>query len=277
MGAAILKPLQDAIFDTIFGILNALISTATGGLVNDFLGGEITLENKVDQLLEGMRDRTIELIEDTGAGIIDATAELTNAIASNFMNVLGITQLQQRIAERFEAEMEARIGVYEAEAKLVESEEEAAARELAARTMTVLSDRATFYQDQYSVWMARFAEMEEESEELQFETSMAGLEMASHMVEIDVTMIHDLAEERNVAAVVGMSEEIAQSLMTADEWARDVAIKPLAYGDMITQILNNTLAISPEELQEELIAYMKASYEAAGTLIPTYEPGAGGQ
>jgi hypothetical protein len=275
MGAAILKPLQDAIFETIFGILNALISAATGGLVNDFLGGEITLENKVDQLLEGMRDRTIELIEDAGAGIIDATAELTNAIASNFMNVLGITQLQQRIAERFEAEMEARIGVYEAEAELVESEEEAAARALAARTMTVLSDRATFYQDQYSVWMARFAEMEKESEELQFETSMAGLEMASHMLEIDVTMIHDLAEERNVAAVVGMSEEIAQSLMTADEWARDVAIKPLAYGDMAMQVLLQFLEREPEEIEEELMAYIRASYKVTGDLIPSFAPAPG--
>lgn len=273
MGAEFLLPLQDAVFDTIFGILNSLISAATGGLVNNFLGGEITLESKVDELLAGMRDRTIELVEDAGAGIIDATTDLTNAVASNFMNVLGITQLQQRIAERFEAEMEARIGVYEAEAELVESEEEAAARELAARTMTVLSDRATFYQDQYSVWMARFAEMEKESEELQFETSMAGLEMASHMLEIDVTMIHDLAEERNVAAVIGMSEEIAQSLMTADEWARDVAIKPLAYGDMAMQVLSQYLDMPAEEIKEQLKTFAQLQYEVAGEMIPEFKAG----
>jgi len=277
MGAAILQPLQDAIFDTIFGVLNALISAATGGLVSDFLGGEITLENKVDQLLEGMRDRTIELIEDAGAGIIDATAELTNAIAANFMNVLGITQLQQRIAERFEAEMEARIGVYEAEAELVESEEEAAARELAARTMTVLSDRATFYQDQYTVWMGRFAEMEEEAEELQFETSIAGLEMASHMLEIDVTMIHDLAEERNVAAVVGLTAEIEESLKSADEWAKDTAIVPLAYGDMISRVMSQYFDATPDELKEQLRVLTQASYEIAGEMIGTYEPKPGGE
>jgi predicted HTH domain antitoxin len=277
MGYDFFKPLEDAIFDTIFGVLNALISAATGGVVTDFLSGEITLENKVDELLTGMRDRTIELVEDAGVAITDATTDLTNAIAKNFADVLGITALQQRIAENFEREMEARIGVYEAEAELVESAEEAAARELAARTMTVLSDRATFYQDQYSVWMGRCAEMEAESEELQFETSMAGLEMASHMLEIDVTMIHDLAEERNVAAVIGMSEEIAQSLMTADEWARDVAIKPLAYGDMAMQVLAEFLERTPEEIQEELKAYIEASYKVTGDLIPEFTPAPGGK
>jgi predicted HTH domain antitoxin len=92
------------------------------------------------------------------------------------------------------------------------------------------------------------------------------------MLEIDVTMIHDLAEERNVAAVVGMSEEIAQSLITADEWARDVAIKPLAYGDMAMQVLAEFLERTPEEIQEELKAYIEASYKVTGDLIPTYTP-----
>lgn len=277
MGAGILKPLQDAVFDVIFGILNALISAATGGFVTDFLGGEITLENKVDQLLEGMRDRTIELIEDAGASIIDATTELTNAIAANFMNVLGITALQQRIAERFEAEMEARIGVFEAAAELVESEEEAAARELAARTMTVLSDRAAFYQDQYTVWMARFAEMEAEEEGLQFETSISGLELASHMLEIDVTMIHDLAAERNVAAVVGLTAEIQESLKSADEWLKDTAVVPLAYGDVISRVMSHYLDATPDELKEQIRMLTQASYEIAAELIPDMTPKPGGE
>lgn len=277
MGYDFFKPLEDAIFDTIFGVLNALISAATGGVVSDFLGGEITLENKVDELLTGMRDRTIELVEDAGLAILNQTTDLTNAIAKNFADVLGITALQQRIAENFEREMEARIGVYEAEAELVESAEEAAARELAARTITVLSDRATFYQDQYSVWMGRFVEMEEETEGLQFETSIAGLEAASHMLDIDLMMIHDLAEERNVEAVVGMTEEIAQSLVTADEWARDVAIKPLAYGDMAMRVLAEFLERTPEEIEEELRAYIEASYKVTGDLIPSFTPAPGGE
>jgi len=268
----LLTDIGETFFNSITAVFDGLISAVTGGFLTDFWSSLTSGEDIATILSESLHDHVIDLIGDTESTIIAELGKFESAVATHFGDLLGITDLQTRIAESLQAEIEAVTDKWKAEAALTESIEEAAARELAKRTMRVLSERATFYQDQYSVWMARFAEMEAEAEELQFETSIAGLEMASHMLEIDVTMIHDLAQERNVAAVIGMSEEIAQSLITADEWARDVAIKPLAYGDMITSILNDALVLTPEELQEQLIIYMKASYEAAGTLIPTYKP-----
>jgi len=268
----LLTDIGETFFNSITAVFDGLIAAVTGGVLTDFWSSLTSGEDIATILSESLHDHVIDLIGDTESTIIAELGKFESAVATHFGDLLGVTDLQTRIAESLQAEIEAVTDKWKAEAALVESIEEAAARELAESTMWVLSERAKFLQDQYSVWMARFVEMEDEAEGLQFETSIFGLEMATHMLEIDVTMIHDLAQERNVAAVVGMSEEIAQSLITADEWARDVAIKPLVYGDMIASILNNTLIRTPEEIQEELIAYMKASYEAAGTLIPTYQP-----
>jgi hypothetical protein len=237
----LLTDIGETFFNSITAVFDGLIASVTGGFLTDFWSSLVAGEDIVTIISESLHNHVIDLIETTETTIVTQLAGFENQVSVHFTDLLGITDLQTRIA------------------------------------MWVLSERAKFYQDQYSVWMARFVEMEEETEGLQFETSIGGLEAAIHMLDIDLTLIHDLAEERNVAAVVGMTEEIAQSLLTADEWARDVAIKPLAYGDMITQILNNTLVRTPEEIQEELIAYMKASYEAAGSLIPTYEPKPGGE
>jgi hypothetical protein len=273
----LLTDIGETFFNSITAVFDGLIASVTGGFLTDFWSSLVAGEDIVTIISESLHNHVIDLIETTETTIVTQLAGFENQVSVHFTDLLGITDLQTRIAESLQDEIEAITDKWRAEAELVESVEEAAARELADSTMWVLSERAKFYQDQYSVWMARFVEMEEETEGLQFETSIGGLEAAIHMLDIDLTLIHDLAEERNVAAVVGMTEEIAQSLLTADEWARDVAIKPLAYGDMITQILNNTLVRTPEEIQEELIAYMKASYEAAGSLIPTYEPKPGGE
>jgi len=265
----------DVIFDTVYGIFNGMISVITGGFVSDFFSEDMTVAGVTERLLAGLRDRTVELIETAGETIADATTDLTNAIAKNFADVLGITALQQRIAERFEAEMEARIGLFEKEAELLESAEEAAARELATRTMSVLSDRAEYYQDQYATWLGSFIEMNDEAGKLQFETSMAGLDMAQHLLDIDVTMIHDLAAERNVAAVIGMTTEIEESIKTADVWAREIGIKPLAYGEMALNVLSSIYDLTPEEVAAQLDMMVQASYKVAGDMIPAFKPGVG--
>lgn len=277
MGYDFFKPLEDAVFDTIFGILNAMISYATGGIVTDFLSGEITLESKVDELLTGFRDRTIEFIEDAGVVIIDATTDLTNAIARNFADVLGITDLQLGLAERLRVEMEARIALLEKEAELIETEEAKAALTLADRTMIVLAKRAELYQDQYDLFMARLIKEGEVEEVMTLETSLAGLKTAQRMLDIDVSMIHDLAEERNVQAVDGMITTIEETLKASEDWALETAIKPLAYGEMGLNVLAHFLERTPEEVKAELKAFVEASYQLTGDLIPTYRPKPGGE
>lgn len=267
----------DVVFETIFGILNAMISTLTGGLVTEWLGGDATVEDMTEQLLENLRERTIELIEEAGVAITNATVDLTNAIARNFMDVLGITDVQMAIAERLRLEMEARIALLEREAELIETEEAAAARTLAERTMEVLADRAQMYEDQYGLFMARLIEEGEKEEVMTLETSLAGLEMAQRMLDIDVSMIHDLAEERNVEAVVGMITEIEETLKASEDWALETAIKPLAYGEMGLNVLAHFLERTPEEIKEELKAYVEASYKLTGELIPTFTPKPGGE
>jgi predicted HTH domain antitoxin len=269
----LLTDIGETFFNSITAVFDGLISAVTGGFLTDFWSSLVAGEDVVTIISESLHDHVIDLIGNTETAIVTVLGGFENQVATHFTDLLGITDLQTRIADSLQREIDAITDKWKAETDLIESEEEAAARELAARTITVLSDRATFYQDQYSVWMARFVEMEEETEGLQFETSIAGLEAASHMLDIDLMMIHDLAEERNVEAVVGMTEEIAQSLVTADEWARDVAIKPLAYGDMAMQVLSQYLDIPAEEIKEQLRTFTQLQYEVAGEMIPEFKAG----
>lgn len=268
----LLTDIGETFFYSITAVFDGLISAVTGGFLTDFWSSLVGGEDVVTIISESLHDHVIDLIGNTETAIVTVLAGFENQVAAHFADLLGITDLQTRIADSLQKEIDAITDKWKAEAELIESEEEAAARELGARTMTVLSDRALFYQAQYELWMIRFIEMEKETEGLQFETSISGLEAAIHMLQIDYTLIEDIAEERNVEAVVGMTEEIAQSLVTADEWARDVAIKPLAYGDMAMQVLAQFLERTPEEIQEELRAYIEASYKVTGDLIPTYAP-----
>ena len=268
----VLTDIGETFFNSITAVFDGLISAVTGGFLTDFWSSLVAGEDVVTIISENLHDHVIDLIGNTETAIVTVLAGFENQVATHFTDLLGITDLQTRIADSLQKEIDAITDKWKAEAELIESEEEAAARELGESIITVLSDRAIFYQDQYSVWMARFVEMEAEEEGLQFETSIAGLEAASHMLEIDLMMIHDLAEERNVEAVVGMTEEIAQSLLTADEWSRDIAIKPLAYGDMITRIMSHYFDATPDELKDQLRVLTQASYEIAGELIGTYQP-----
>jgi len=268
-----LMAMGDAIFDAVFGMFDAMISGLTGGLVTDYLSGTATLDDMTDRILNNLRDRSIELVEDVSTTIAKATSQLTNNIARNFADVLGITALQQRIAENFAREMEARISLYEKEGELVETEEAAAAKALSERLMQTISDRSELYMDQYNLHMARIIDLgDEESREFS-ETSLAGLEMAKSLLDIDYRMIADVAEERNVAAVVGMGVEIEETIASADKWALEVGVKPLAYGEMAMNVLAKMLDIDPEELEEQLRMITQASYKLAGDMIPTFKPG----
>jgi len=273
----LLRGVFESFFWGVVDVVDAFISAATGGILKNAWSRLIAGEDVGEIVIGGLVMSVTGLIDETSTTIVGVLADLENQVSAHFSNLLGLTGLQTSIAESLQHEIEAITGKWEAETEAVESAEEAAARELAESTMMVLSDRATFYQDQYSVWVGRFAEMEAEEEGLQFETSIAGLEMASHMLDIDVTMIHDLAEERNVAAVIGMTEEINQALTTADDWAKDTAIVPLAYGDIISQIMGHYLDATPDELKEQLRILTQASYEIAGELIPDMTPSSGGE
>lgn len=269
----LLTDIGETFFNSITAVFDGLIASVTGGFLTDFWSSLVAGEDIATIISESLHDHVIDLIETTETTIVTQLAGFENQVSVHFTDLLGIADLQTRIAESLQEEINAITDKWKAEAELVESVEEAAARELAESTMWVLSERAKFYQDQYAVWMGRFVEMEEETAGLQFETSISGLEAASHMLDIDVMMIHDLAEERNVAAVVGMTEEIAQSLLTADEWARDVAIKPLAYGDMAMRVLSQYLDIPAEEIKEQLRTFTQLQYEVAGEMIPEFKAG----
>lgn len=274
MGSVIdIMKVGDVVFESIFGILNTMISALTGGIVTEFLGGDATVEEMSAQIMRNLRDRTVELIEDASDHITKATTGLTNAIAKNFADVIGLTALQESILRNFEEEIEARIGLYEKETELVETEEAAAAKALSERLVQTISDRSELYMDQYNYHMARIIDLgDEESREFS-ETSLAGLEMAKSLLAIDYRMIDDIAEERNVAAVIGMATEIEESIKSADEWALEVGIKPLAYGEMAMNVFAQAFDMTPEEVQDELTLFIKAGYEAAGSLIPTFKPG----
>lgn len=267
-----LMTMGDAIFDAVFGMFDAMIAGLTGGLVTDYLSGTATVEDLTQRIMKNLRDKTVELIVEATGTITSATSQLTNDIAKHFADLLGLTALQQKIAENFAAEMEARIALYEKEVELVEISEADAAKALAERTMQILSDRAGLYMDQFDLHMARIIDVGEKEGELYLETSMAGLEMAKSSLDIDVRMIHDLAEERNVAGVIGMTTEISESLKTADTWALETAIKPLAYGEMGMKVLSELLDMPVEQIKEELKMYAQLQYEIAAELIPDLTP-----
>lgn len=96
----VLDTVGDMIFNTIFGILDGMIESATGGIVTDYTATADTVESFAERTSKNVADYAVKLTEDVAMRLNKSIAESSNRSSEAFSDFLGIVRTQQETEDK---------------------------------------------------------------------------------------------------------------------------------------------------------------------------------
>jgi len=197
----VLDTIGDILFGTIFGIIDGMIETATGGIITDYTTNADTVASFAERTSKNVADYAVQLTEDVAKRLNQSIAESSNRSSEAFSEFLGVVRTQQEIEDnlfRFIDE-EFDIEVIEAkrEAERLKAESEDAAELFRGLALQLQGDNAYLSE----LELDRFTRDLKDHELAAFNRSMGVFAITTKEMQEDARLLQLAAERGSVLAL----------------------------------------------------------------------------
>ena len=266
-GPSWLMAVGEAMFTAVSAAFDKAISTATGGIVDEWL----TFEGSAEELLAGTiangEQVAIDLAGSIGTNIAGMVSDVTNQSAKAMGEFLGVAKAQERVATEVESAVAYLLeqGEWEADTHRREAREEIEAVEAAAteavRLSVFLETEAVKLFEQSAVDLSNLETIDvtKQADKL--------LGFSFDAFEVNRSIMYDLAFQHGVNLDSSFASGADVQLSTINDIFLEGVIKPQAMAESYYQAMKQASNLTSEEYEQSLIQQALVSAQMAADML----------